>query len=69
MFNEILSIIKELLPLVKGIIAPEDWDRYNKRIRQLEEKKDAQTQEFLKALDAMDVPTLNRLFSELISIM
>lgn len=58
----ILVLIQQLL----GILKPSDLQKIKDQITKLEKDRDEQKAQFLKAMAEDDIPTLNRLISELL---
>lgn len=63
MITEILALLKELLPLLKPILSPTEYDRITRLIVEWETLAEKTYAEFASALAALDIPALNSAFA------
>ena len=63
--SAILDILAVLLPMLKGVIAPELSDQIDKAIMAFRADRDAKRKALIDAVAAMDVPKINALIAEL----
>ena len=63
--SAVLDILAVLLPMLKGVIAPELSDQIDKVIMAFRADRDAKRKALIDAVAAMDVPKINALIQEL----
>ena len=63
--SAILDILAVLLPMLKGVIAPELSDQIDKAIMAFRADRDAKRKALIDAVAAMDVAKINALIAEL----
>ena len=63
--SAILDSLAVLLPMLKGVIAPELSDQIDKAIMAFRADRDAKRKALIDAVAAMDVPKINALIAEL----
>ena len=63
--SAILDSLAVLLPMLKGVIAPELSDQIDKAIMAFRADRDAKRKALSDAVAAMDVPKINALIAEL----
>ena len=63
--SAVLDILAVLLPMLKGVIAPELSDQIDKAIMAFRADRDAKRKALIDAVAAMDVPKINALIQEL----
>jgi hypothetical protein len=61
----VIELLAQIVPLLKGIIAPELVDQINQTIMDLRKQREEKYAKFYEAIAKMDVAVLNALAREL----